>query len=273
MSYFPAALVSIIAHGVLILLVFKGWSYTHPPEPPKPPSYIKATLLDLKAQGKQGAPRSLPKPKPSKPKPEPRTKPEPKVDKVEVEKQRLEKRLSEQKAKQKQISLAKAKKENKEKAEKLKREKEKIQAEARNKKQQERERLDKQKLKDDFAKERERFEAELQADALAQQAEDDKQLSQSYANMIRQRVEQSWSRPPSARNGMQAELSIQLVPTGEIIDVVVAKSSGNGAFDRSAIQAVKRVRQFDEIKSMPSRIFEREYRKFTLTFEPQDLRQ
>lgn len=276
MSYLPATLASVIAHGLLILLILKGWEYTHPPEPPKPPAYIKATLLDLKTQGKQGAPEPKPKPKPQ-PKPTP---PEPKVDKAEVEKKRLQEKLAQQKAKQeakkkeqqkakqKQIALEKAKKE---KEEKLKREKEK---KAKEKKlAEERKKKEAQKAKDELAKQRERLQAELQAEALAQQTEDDLQLSQSYILLIQQRIQQNWSRPPSARNDMEADLTIQMVPTGEIIDVAVKRSSGNGAYDRSAIQAVKKTRQIPELKQIPSRVFEQQFRKFTLTFRPQDLRQ
>ncbi len=270
MSYLPATLVSLILHGVLIFLVMKGWHHTKP-ESPKPPSYIKATLLDMKAQGKQSAPKPKPEVKPEPPQPEPD------LQKIEIEKQRKQEQL----AKQKQIALDKAKKEKeeKEKQEKLKREKQKQEEEKKLAQQREKEKRKKeQEKKEKERKERERkqkeqLQAELEAEKQVQQAEDDQQLSQSYANVIRQRVEQSWSRPPSARNGMKTELTIQLVPTGEVIDVVVTKSSGNSAFDRSAIQAVKRVGQFEELKSMPSRLFEREFRKFKLLFQPQDLRQ
>ncbi|MGH1439492.1 MAG: cell envelope integrity protein TolA [Cellvibrionaceae bacterium] len=280
MSYLPATLASVIAHGLLILLILKGWEYTHPPEPPKPPAYIKATLLDLKTQGKQGAPEPKPKPKPQ-PKPTP---PEPKVDKAEVEKKRLQEKLAQQKAKQeakkkeqqkakqKQIALEKAKKEKEEKLkrEKEKKAKEKKLAEERKKKQQdERNKLLEQEFQDDLAREEER----LQAEALAQQTENDLQLSQSYEDLIQQRVQQNWSRPPSARNDMEAYVTIKMVPTGEIIDAVIKKSSGNGAYDRSAIQAVKKTRQIPELKDLPNRIFEKRFRQLTLTFKPQDLRQ
>jgi len=274
MSYFPAALVSVIAHGLLILLVFMGWSYTEPLEPPKPPAYIKATLLDLKTQGKEAAPKPKPKPKPkSKP-------PEPKVDKAEIEKQRLQEKLFEQKAqqkaKQKQIALEKAKKE---KADKLKKEKakklaEKRQKEKKEKKQrEERQRADQQKFNDELAKERERLQAESKADELAQQAEDDQKLSKSYEDLIKERVQQNWSRPPSARKDMEAYVTIKMVPTGEIVDAFIKKSSGNGAYDRSAIQAVKKTRQIPELKELPNRVFEQRFRQLTLTFTPQDLRQ
>src|SRR5690606_4528896 len=71
--------------------------------------------------------------------------------------------------------------------------------------------------------------------------------AQSYMSAIAQRIEQNWSRPPSARNGMQCELRIQLVPTGRVVNVDVIKSSGDSLFDRSAVQAVKKAEQFPEV--------------------------
>ena len=97
--------------------------------------------------------------------------------------------------------------------------------------------------------------------------------AQSYVALISQRIEQNWSRPPSARTGMQCELLIRLVPTGQVVNVDIVKSSGNAAFDRSAIQAVNKVERFSEIQEMPLEVFERYYRELRLVFNPQDLRQ
>lgn len=105
------------------------------------------------------------------------------------------------------------------------------------------------------------------------QGEQDEVVAQSYANAIRERIMQNWSRPPSARNGMECELVIELVPNGRVIARAVVRSSGDAAFDRSAEQAVDKVGQFPELKDMPSRVFEKEFRRFKLLFRPEDLRQ
>lgn len=272
-SYWPAIFISLIAHGLIIFLVFLGWEHTARSEPIKPPNYIKATLVDLKPQGNQGAPKEKPKPK-----------------EIELEKQRqaeLKKQAAEKARQQKlqqqrekeQAAKAKAEKaakiakqkaeQEKQRAEEKKRRQEELQRQA----QREREALEKQQFEESLAKERERIEAERQAEALAKQTEDDRLLAQSFIGLIQQRVRQNWSRPPSARNGMEARLSIQLVPTGEVIDVNVVSSSGNGAFDRSAVRAVKKARHFPELRELPSRVFEKDFRKLTLIFRPEDLRQ
>lgn len=98
------------------------------------------------------------------------------------------------------------------------------------------------------------------------------ELSASYASLIQQTVINYWSRPPSARNGMEAELEVQLVPTGEIISVRVIRGSGSAAFDSSAENAVKKAGSFPELQNLPKAEFERNFRRFKLLFRPEDLR-
>lgn len=113
---------------------------------------------------------------------------------------------------------------------------------------------------------------ELAETAAAEQQATADELSSSFAGIIRQTVVGYWSRPPSARNGMEAELEIQLIPTGEVVNVVVITSSGNLAFDRSAVSAVKKAGSFPELQKLPSNIFERDFRRLRLIFRPEDLR-
>ena len=98
------------------------------------------------------------------------------------------------------------------------------------------------------------------------------QMSATYAASIRDTVESYWSAPPSARNGMEALLAIQLVPTGELVSVSVLRSSGSAAFDRSALNAVEKAAAFPELRNLPRREFERRFRRFQLLFRPETLR-
>ena len=97
-------------------------------------------------------------------------------------------------------------------------------------------------------------------------------LKDAVAATIQRAVINRWTRPPSARNGMVSVLSIQLVPTGEVVGVSVLTTSGDAAFDRSAISAVERVGKFPEIAQLDSRVFETTFRRFQLIFRPEDLR-
>ena len=97
-------------------------------------------------------------------------------------------------------------------------------------------------------------------------------LRDVVAATIQASVINRWTRPPSARNGMVSILSIQLVPTGELVGVSVLQSSGNIAFDRSAMTAVERTGRFPEVAKLDNRTFEANFRRFQLIFKPEDLR-
>ncbi|HEY9035493.1 MAG TPA: cell envelope integrity protein TolA, partial [Pseudomonadales bacterium] len=117
-----------------------------------------------------------------------------------------------------------------------------------------------------------RQEERQRQEALVQQGKEDEQLAASYIGVIKSAVENSWSRPPSARRDMRAVVNIRLIPTGELISVTLIKSSGDSAFDRSVLQAVEKAAPFSELRDTPSRVFERYFRSFELEFNPEDLR-
>ena len=52
----------------------------------------------------------------------------------------------------------------------------------------------------------------------------------------------------------------------------MAESSGNDAFDRSAVAAVDKTETFPELRELEPHIFEKYYRRFKLVFNPEDLR-
>ena len=122
--------------------------------------------------------------------------------------------------------------------------------------------------------ERQRQEQALQAQQDVEASEIAAQESEavmSYTSLIHDLVQEQWSRPPSARNGMVTVLRITLAPTGDILDVVIDQSSGDFAFDRAADTAVRKVNRFSELQGMPYSLFERNFRTFRLTFRPEDL--
>lgn len=116
----------------------------------------------------------------------------------------------------------------------------------------------------------------LSEDEEAQSTNTEGQLVQSYQGLIQEAVQRRWSRPPSARNGMHCVLVIQLIPTGELVDVQILKSSGDDAFDRSALNAARKAAPFTELSKLSKsdpRVFEQQFRRFNLDFIPEDLRQ
>lgn len=100
------------------------------------------------------------------------------------------------------------------------------------------------------------------------------EVAASYDDVIRRYVSEQWRRPPTARNGMLVEVRISMLPTGDITDVVITRSSGDAGFDQSAVQAVRNVGRIPEMQQLsresPS-TFDRLYRQRTLRFKPEDL--
>ncbi|MEH6516031.1 MAG: cell envelope integrity protein TolA [Halioglobus sp.] len=252
--FWPTA-ATIIMHALMIMALTANWESSEDniiTPTVIPPQIVNATLVSIDEF------RPKPKPKPVPPK----AKPKPKVDpKIEQRKQAEAKKV-------KQAAIAKQKAKDKAVQDAA------TQAE-----------LEKQRAREAAAREADRQRAELAARQQAEQAwrrsqeEADRamaassaEMSASYAGLIQRTVVNNWSRPPSARNGMEALLSIQLIPTGDIVSVTVLKSSGNGAFDRSAINAVEKAGSFPELKNLPIREFERTFRRFRLLFRPEDLR-
>ena len=123
---------------------------------------------------------------------------------------------------------------------------------------------------------RQEVEAEF-AEALADEqlfinAQEDEVEANSYRQLIRQRLSENWSRPPSARRGMETLIRLQLVPTGRVVGITVLKSSGDSAFDLSVEQAAFKAAPFVELQQMPPSLFEKKFRQVDVSFSPQDLR-
>lgn len=250
--------VSVFLHAAVLGVFFIGWQPTPPPKEIKRPNFVQATLVKLEAQSKPE------KPAPEKPNVVDLTKKreeQARLKKLEQEKKKQQALKKKQEEQKKREAEQKALAEKKRKEDEAK--KKKAEAEAEQKRQEQLRQL----------QEREQMERELAAERAAMLEASYAQTAQSYIGAIQQRIENNWSRPPSARNNMQCELLIKLVPTGRVINVDVIKSSGDSHFDRSAVQAVKKAEQFPEIKNMPTEVFERYYRELTLVFKPQDLRQ
>lgn len=153
---------------------------------------------------------------------------------------------------------------------KAKAEREKTLAEEERKKQEAEKRREEQAQRErESRQQREREDA--QDAAAAEAASSEFELIQSATGLIQQLVTENWSRPPSARNGMRAIIQIKMLPTGELVDVIITQSSGDPAFDRSAENAVYRAAPFAELTALPIRVFNQNFRTLSLIFQPEDL--
>lgn len=59
-----------------------------------------------------------------------------------------------------------------------------------------------------------------------------------YKALIKHKVERSWARPPGADKNLECLVRVRLVQSGEVMQALVVRSSGNDVFDRSVENAV-----------------------------------
>ncbi len=216
-------------HAAVAFTLSQGWK--PPPMEPRvvAPNIVDAALLVLE--------RPAPKPAPPAPPPPPAPKPQPEQPVAEVQKPKVDP-LAEQR-----------------------REREDAERERQREEEARKKRLE--------ALAESAFEEELAREMMDLGEDTDDPAALTYADAIYRAVVANWSRPPSARNDMEAQLRVELIPTGEVVSVTVISSSGNNAFDRSAEAAVHKARRFEVPPE--TRLFERHFRSFVLLFKPQDL--
>lgn len=258
-EYFKPAVLSLVLHIVIGVLLFASWSQK-PLVNPLPQKSIQAVVIEK--------PR-IDKAKLEKARQEALKKKRQDLEK-KAEKERQKRKEAQRKKEQEALALKKKIEEQKRKEKELKEKK------RREKERQEKERLEKlRKQKEEELRKQELQEEEEmlrlfeEQERLEQQRKADQSVIDKYRLPIQQKIQQFWSRPPSARRGMQVTLNIQLIPGGEVVAVKVVKSSGNAAFDQSAVTAVNRA------KTLPTptdpRVFDRYYRNINLIFSPEDL--
>lgn len=259
-AYTLPLVISLSLHALVFGLMFANWSAQPEPREVKRPQAIQAKIVEFTPKSQRQAEQAA----------------QQKVIDMRQRQQEREQQEAERRRQQQEAQRIKAQKEKeqREREAKAKAERERQEAERKKREQQAAERRRQEELQAEQKRieRQQQLEKALNEEAEFFEAQQAQEVAQSYVNVIAQRIENNWSRPPSARSGMQCVLEIQLVPTGQVVDVAVVESSGNSAFDRSAVQAVKRIDRFEEVQDMPSQVFERHFRQLRLEFKPEDLR-
>ena len=257
-QYSLPIVLALALHMLAALALYSGWNPQQETRVIRP-QIVNSTLLVME-------PKAKPKPKPQQPVSQPPPREDPAVQRRREAEARAKaeseaKARAEAQAKARAEAHAKAEAEARARAEEL----------ARREAQQADEQAARQQKLDALADAAFLEALRDEASELAEQSQaaDSEAVAQSYRVGIYQAVVANWSRPPSARNGMQAKLRVELVPTGDVVAVSLVESSGSGAFDRSAEAAVRKARRF-EVPKDPE-LFEQHFRRFTLLFRPEDL--
>jgi len=218
-----------------------------PPEPARPPEPPPVT----KPEPAPPPPKAVPKPEPKAEQPDPRAAEI--ARKAKVEEERRAKEAAERERKEREKKEA-----EKREADKKKQDEQKRTAEARDRQAREAAELKAQA-------ERERVARDAQQKAVAAEAAASSRAEADYIRRIQAKVKGNVTLPPDMSGNPEAIFEVVQLPTGEIIDAVLRKSSGVRAYD----EAVQRAIQKSSPLPRPDRpeLFQR---SLTLKFRPQD---
>lgn len=227
----PAFAIALSLHGLIIGLTVFAWaSEPELKRVPKVPAHVQAVVVEKppKAVRPAAKPKPKAKAKPPQAKPKPKAKPKPQP---ELEPQ--------PKPEPKPAPAPEVKPDFKVPA------------------------LD-ELLQDETAELARQQEAERQA--ASQLAEEERQVA-SHSAVIRAELSRRWIMPATARqkDSLSAHVRIRLLPGGEVLDVTLVKSSGDRAFDDSALNAVRSAGRLP----VPSGTLFNRFRDFVVDFNPQ----
>ena len=267
----PALALAIAVHVAFIaVLVFSLRWQNRKPEPVTVELYAPPPKMAVAEPVAEPVPSPSPKVEPvPEPKPEPAPKkvvpkPEPKVEKADPRAAEIA-----QKARKDEEERKKREQAAREKSEREK--KEADQREAERKKRDEQQRLAEARERQTREADALRVQAEREQAARAQQQRADADAAArtraeaDYVRRIQSKVKGNVVLPPDMAGNPEAIFDVIQLPTGEIIDAVLRKSSGSRAYDDAVQRAI--------VKSSPLPRPERPdlfQRTLTLKFRPQD---
>ncbi len=276
----PALALAIAVHVAFIaVLVFSLRWQNRKPEPVTvelyaPPS--KLAVAEPVTEPVPPPPPPPPRPEPvTEPKrvPEPRPEPSPKkvAPKPEAKVEKPDPRAAEIAQKARKVEEERSKREQAEREKSAREKKESEQREAEKKKRDEQQRLAEARERQTREAEALRAQAEREQAARAQQLKTDAEAAAraraeaDYVRRIQSKVKGNVVLPPDMAGNPEAIFDVIQLPTGEIIDAVLRKSSGSRAYDDAVQRAI--------VKSSPlprpdrPELFQR---TLTLKFRPQD---
>ncbi|UZK03318.1 cell envelope integrity protein TolA [Venatoribacter cucullus] len=258
--YSLPVLVSVLLHGLVAAALL--WHWPEPQRMPEPvPQHVIAQVIQEENAAEKQRKLAAEKRKRQQ---ELAARRAAEQKKKQAEQKRREqeaaRKLAEQKKREQALAL-------KEKAAAEQRAKEKAAQEKADRQRAEQQRQQEQALAEQLAREQAAQQQKEQQEA-RRQAERAAVLEADFIEQIRAKVSSVWRYPPSVRPDQEVSVRIQLVPTGEVIQVQVVRSSGHAALDRSVEQAVMRASPLpvpDDI-----RLFEQRFRNLTLKFRPEN---
>ena len=126
-----------------------------------------------------------------------------------------------------------------------------------------------QNADDSKTKEIKNFEEYLKEEETQKRIADNADVIEQISYKVIKDIEALWIRPNSAETGMFADFDLNLNRLGIIEGIEMKKTSGDKAFDRAALNAIRKYRQIVYVRNLDDQTFKKYFSNFTLRFKPE----
>ena len=129
--------------------------------------------------------------------------------------------------------------------------------------------IDTKKAEEIKPKEIDNFEEYLKEEEIQKRISDNADVVEQISYKVIKDIEALWIRPNSAKIGMFADFNLSINRLGIIENIEMKKTSGDRAFDRAALNAIRKYRQIKYVRNLDDQTFQAYFSNFTLRFRPE----
>ena len=129
--------------------------------------------------------------------------------------------------------------------------------------------IDTKKAEEIKPKEIDNFEEYLKEEEIQKRISDNADVVEQISYKVIKDIESLWIRPNSAKIGMFADFNLRINRLGIIENIEMRQTSGDNAFDRAALNAIRKYKQIKYVRNLDDQTFQSYFSNFTLRFRPE----
>ena len=129
--------------------------------------------------------------------------------------------------------------------------------------------IDTKKAEEIKPKEIDNFEEYLKEEEIQKRISDNADVVEQISYKVIKDIEALWIRPNSAKIGMFADFNLRISRLGIIENIEMKQTSGDNAFDRAALNAIRKYKQIKYVRNLDDQTFQAYFSNFTLRFRPE----
>ena len=129
--------------------------------------------------------------------------------------------------------------------------------------------IDAKKAEEIKPKEIDNLEEYLREEETQKRISDNADVVEQISYKVIKDIEALWIRPNSAKIGMFVDFNLRVNRLGIIENIEMRQTSGDKAFDRAALNAIRKYKQIKYVRNLDDQTFQAYFSNFTLRFRPE----